>query len=101
MHIEDIVLEVCKVLVSPAVIVAQSQKLQSKKALYPFTKKHITPINISAGLISFNYDNSFNGMFPSRVAIGFIDSEAVAGSYQLNPFNFKHFNLNQIWSLCR
>jgi hypothetical protein len=32
-HIEDIVLKVCKVLVSPAVIVAQSQMLQSKHAL--------------------------------------------------------------------
>lgn len=32
-HIEDIVLKVCKVLVSPAVTVAQSQMLQSKNAL--------------------------------------------------------------------
>lgn len=95
-HIEDIVLKVCKVLVSPAVIVAQSQMLQSKNALYPFTKTQIMPINMSAGLINFNYDNIFNGMGPSRVVIGFVDSEAVAGSYQLNPFNFEHFNLNQI-----
>jgi hypothetical protein len=36
-------------------------------------------------------------MVPSRVVIGFVDSEAVAGSYKLNPFNFEHFNLNQIY----
>lgn len=95
-HIEDIVLKVCKVLVSPAVIVAQSQMLQSKNALYPFTKTQITPINMSAGLIHLNYDNICNGMVPSRVVIGFVDSEAVAGCYKLNPFNFEHFNLNQI-----
>ena len=70
--------------------------LQSKNALYPFTKTQITAINTSAGLINFYYDNIFNGTFPSRVVIGFVDSEAVAGSYMLNPFNFEHFNLNQI-----
>lgn len=28
--------------------------------------------------------------------IGFVDSEAVAGSYKLNLFNCEYFNLNQI-----
>jgi hypothetical protein len=32
----------------------------------------------------------------TRVVIGFVDSEAAAGNYTLDPFNFQHFSLRQI-----
>jgi hypothetical protein len=43
-------------------------------------------ISIAAGSLSFNYNNLFNGLRPTRVVIGFVDSEAAAGSYTLDPF---------------
>jgi hypothetical protein len=53
-------------------------------------------ISIAAGSVSFNYNNLFNGLRPTRVVIGFVDSEAAAGNYTLDPFNFQHFSLRQI-----
>lgn len=94
--IEDIALKVCKLQVLPSIITAHSEKLKTTNAKYPFTRTEVRLISIAAGSLSFNYNNLFNGLRPTRVVIGFVDSEAAAGSYALNPFNFQHFNLSQI-----
>ena len=38
----------------------------------------------------------FQGQRPLRCCIAFVKSQAAAGNYQLNPYNFHHFNLTQI-----
>lgn len=94
--IEDIALRVCKLQINPAVITAHAQKLRSSNAKYPFTKTEIRLISIPAGSLSFSYNNLFNGLRATRCVVGFVDSESCSGSYELNPFNFQHFNLSQI-----
>lgn len=94
--IEDIALNVCKLQVNPSVITAHAEKLKSTNAKYPFTRTEVRLISIPGGSLSFNYNNLFNGLRPTRVVIGFVDSAAAAGSYTLNPFNFQHFNLSQL-----
>lgn len=82
--------------VLPSIITAHAEKLKTTNAKYPFTRTEVRLISIPAGSLSFNYNNLFNGLRPTRVVIGFVDAEAAAGSYELNPFNFQHFNLSQI-----
>jgi hypothetical protein len=94
--IEDIALKACKLQVLSSIIMAHAEKLKTTNAKYPFTRTEVRLISIAAGSLSFNYNNLFNGLRPIRVVIGFVDSEAVAGSYALNPFNFQHFSLSQI-----
>ena len=65
-------------------------------AKYPFTRTEVRLILIAAGSLSFNYNNLFSGLRPTRVVIGFVDSEAAARGYTLDPFNFQHFSLSQI-----
>jgi hypothetical protein len=94
--IEDIALKVCKRQVLSSIIMAHAEKLKTTNAKYPFTRTEVRLISIAAGSLSFNYNNLFNGLRPIRVVIGFVDSEAAAGSYVFNPFNFQHFRLSQI-----
>jgi hypothetical protein len=94
--IEDIALQVGKLKVLPSIITAHAEKLKTTNAKHPFTRTEQRLISIAAGSLSFNYNNLFNGLRPTRVVIGFVDSEAAAGSYTLDPFNFQHFSLRQI-----
>lgn len=95
-YLEEVVLKVCKLHVLPSIITAHAEKLKTTNAKYPFTRTEVRLISIPAGSLSFNYNNLFNGIRPTRVVVGFVDAEAAAGSYALNPFNFQHFNLSQI-----
>jgi hypothetical protein len=57
---------------------AHAEKLKTTNAKYPFTRTEVRLISIAAGSLSFNYNNLFNGIRPTQVVIGFIDSEAAA-----------------------
>jgi hypothetical protein len=41
-------------------------------------------------------DNIFNGIVPNQIFVGLINNAAYTGSYTLNPFNFKHYDLNYL-----
>jgi len=94
--IEDIVLKACKVQINPAVIYGQAEILKSVNAKYPFTKTEVKQIAVAAGTVNFAQDQLFQNIRPSRVVVGFVNALAAAGDYKKNPYNFQHFNLNQI-----
>ena len=94
--IEDIILKACKVQVNPSVIFGQAEIMKSVNAKYPFTRTEVKLLTIPAGNISFTYDNLFQGLRPNRCCIAFVKSMAASGDFKLNPYNFHHFNINQI-----
>ena len=57
-------------------------------------------MSIPKGQISFTWDNIFQGSRPNKIIIGLVNANAVAGSYTLNPFNFKNYDVRQITLLC-
>ncbi|KAK3106814.1 hypothetical protein FSP39_000416 [Pinctada imbricata] len=95
-HIEDIILKVCKLQVNPAVIYGHSVIMKTNPALYPYTRTEVKMMAIPAGQVNFTWDNMFQGIRPNKLVIGFVDSEAVAGPYSKNPFNFQHFDLSSL-----
>ncbi|VDI77647.1 Hypothetical predicted protein [Mytilus galloprovincialis] len=94
--IEDIVLKACKIQINPAVIYGHAEILKSVNAKYPFTKTEVKQITVAAGTVNFAQDQLFQNIRPNRVVVGFVNALAAAGDYTKNPFNFQHFNLNQI-----
>lgn len=94
--IEDIVLKACKVQINPAVIYGHAEILKSVNAKYPFTKTEVKQIAIAAGTVNFDQDQLFQNIRPNRVVVGFVNALGAAGDYTKNPFNFQHFNVNQI-----
>ena len=46
--------------------------------------------------LDVSHEKLFSGQLPTRIVIGLVDNRAYNGDRQRNPFNFQHFNLNEI-----
>ncbi|XP_061170278.1 uncharacterized protein F54H12.2-like [Saccostrea echinata] len=52
--------------------------------------------NLAKGLLNVSFENMFSGTRPDRMYVAFALSQAVAGDFTKNPYNFQHFNITQI-----
>ena len=91
--IEDIKLNVCKVNVNSATVLGIENQLQSTPAMYPFSRTEVRTKNIPKGSFGDVFEDMFQGEVPNRLLIGFVDAEAYSGSYTLNPFRFKPYDI--------
>ena len=90
------VLLVCKVQLSPSVILAHSKALESESAKYPNNRVVCKTYTIPAGNLDGNCEKLFTEQLPSRLVIGCVDNDAFNRNYVKNPFNCKHFSLSGI-----
>ena len=82
-----------KVSVSAAVRLGHAQALQRATAKYPIDRVCVKNFSIPAGTRVTNQENLFLGPLPKSIVIGMVYNEAFTGSYNRNPFAFKHFDL--------
>ena len=94
LKIEDCILKCCQVKINPGVIVGHSEAMLKQPALYPFRRSDIKCFSIPAGQYHMTVDDIFQGEIPERLMVGLVKSRAYSGAYELNPFNFQHFNCN-------
>lgn len=95
--IREMTLRVCKIQVNPAVITAHNALLNTTNAKYPYTKTEIASMTLSKGTLNFSWNHIFQDNCPSKIIIGFVNSEATGvGSYTKNPYNFQNYDLSQI-----
>jgi hypothetical protein len=93
--IEEAVLKVCHITPSPQMLTAHQEILNKNMyALYPYVKCDIKKFTIAQGAYDFTKDDIFQNQIPTRVIIGFVNNEAISGSYHKNPFNFQHYLVN-------
>lgn len=93
-RIEEAVLKVCKVTVSPWLLVQHNDLLRKSSALYPYRKTDIKVFTIPGGQFSYSMDDIFQGDVPIKVFAVLVSAEAYNGSFKKNPFVFKHYDLN-------
>ena len=67
-----------------------------KNALFPITRSLCKKYTIPAGLSTANTPNIIHGTLPRQMVIGFVRADALNGQYNLNPFNFQHFDCSFI-----
>ena len=96
LFIEEIYLNVCKVAVSPEVMMGHNAGLEISDAVYPFTRTDICTFNISEGNFGTSLEDIWQGEVPTRLVVGMVNSEAVNGSCNLNPYHFQHFNVSNV-----
>ena len=94
--IEEIKLFVCKVKLSPVTLLAHASVLQENNALYPYQKTDIRTKHLASGSYGETLEDIYQGQVPSRLIVGFVESESYNGSLQKNPFHFQNFNLSKI-----
>lgn len=95
-EIVDAELYVRKVKINPSILVAHARALSVTTAKYPITRVEIKTITIGTGIQSKSIDNLFLGQMPKRCIIGMVKSPAFNGDFNLNPFNFEHFDFNYL-----
>ena len=95
-RIVDCKLHVRKVRLSPSVFVAHAKALEKGNAKYPIKRTICKTFTIPAGNLDASQESLFSGQLPTRIVIGCVQNRGFNGAYNLNPFNFEHFNLTQV-----
>lgn len=90
------ILYVRKVKLSPSVFLAHAKALETSTAKYPIRRVVCKSFTVPAGFLDVSHEKLLTGQLPTRIVVGLVDNEAFNGSLQRNPFNFQHFNLNEI-----
>ena len=91
--IESASLFVKKVAVAPPVRLGHAQALLSTTTKYPIDRVVLKNFSIPEGTRVSNQENLFLGTLPKSIVIAMVDNDAFTGSYEKNPFAFKHYDL--------
>ena len=94
--ISEAVLQVCKVTVNPAILIAHAKALESTNAIYPYIACDCKTNNIASGQSSFSWENLYPSLLPDKIVVGFVSGTAGAGDYKKNPYRFFHYDISSI-----
>ena len=83
-----------KLKIAPSLGLAHEKMLTRKTAKYPLSRVEVKVFHLPAGQKSFTHDALFLGQLPKRVVLGIVDNRAFNGDLTLNPYEFKHCDLN-------
>ena len=95
-RIEDAFLRLTKLKINPAILVSHSKVLKEVSSKFPFVKTELKVANIIAGQNSFSWDMINSSYLPRTAIVAFVDSSALVGAYNKNPFDFQHFDLKRL-----
>lgn len=95
-RIENAFLRLAKLKINPAILVSHSKLLKEVTAKFPYVKTDLKVANIIAGQNSFSWDMINSAYLPRLVIVAFVDSTALTGSFEKNPFHFQHFDLKRL-----
>ena len=94
--ITEAILYVSKVTVASSVALGHATALKEATAKYPIRWVDCKVLSVPNGFSSFTQDNLYLGHIPKRLVLVLVDTTAYNGTYESNPFNFKHHNLTQV-----
>ena len=95
--ITDATLQVRKVKLTPTRQLAFEKNIAKTPIRIPINYVSLKSISLSSGISSYSQNGIFTGPLPHLVIIGLIENAAFVGTYNKNPFEFKHYDVN---SLC-
>lgn len=75
---------------------AINQMLEKTNARFKIRRVTLKHLPIAQGLTTVMYDQVYNGQIPERIVLALVNDASFNGSYQSNPFNFQHFNINYL-----
>ena len=92
--IEEAILEVGKVKVTPSEQVCLEMVLNSSGAKYPLAQMVTRHFTLAAGASMANVDALFNEQIPTKFIIVLVSNVAFISAWKKNSFNFPHVDLN-------
>ena len=67
------------------------------KIVFPIRRVDVKSYAVGTGTKVFQENNIISGQIPTRVIIGMVDNDAFSGSYAKSPFNFKHYDVEEMY----
>ena len=92
--IKEMALYVRKVQLSPAVRMGHVKALEKTSCKYPVRRVEVKVDTVPTGNMNYVQDNMFLGQLPKRFVIACVDSDALNGTIEKNPYDFKHYKIN-------
>ena len=89
-------LKVRRIVVAPSIMFNHAMALEKTNAKYPIKKVLVKPIALEYNSNFQILTNVHSGIMPNRILLAFTSTNAQNGQYKLNPFNFKHFNMQSL-----
>jgi hypothetical protein len=89
----DIYLKVCKINVSPEVLLAHAAILEKTPAVYPYHSTTLKAYTVPQGQYTYTVDSPFQGTIPTKLYVFFVDAAACNGDFTKNPLEYKHYNI--------
>ena len=94
--VEDIYYDICKVKVSPEIMIGHNAALEISDAMYPFQRTDIRTYNLSGNLYGTTIEDIWQGEVPTRLVVGMVKSQSYSGDFTTNPYLFDHFDISSI-----
>ena len=91
--LEDVIFKPYLVQVSDKVLLVHDEGLKETEAQYYIKRSEIKACSINAGTTRWATDDLFCSRIPSKLLIGFVDTDAYLGDELLSPYNFQNFDL--------
>jgi hypothetical protein len=85
-----------KIKIDPKMKAIHENTLKTMPAIYPLTQSKIKTFTIPSGTVSTEIPSILHGNLPRSVVICFVESNSFNGDARKNPFNFKHFGINNL-----
>ena len=85
-----------KVQVNSVIQAVHAKALEMGTAKYPITRGECKTYTVSSGTRSHTKENMYSGQIPKRIVIGFVKNSDINRTYQTNPFQFEHFDMDHI-----
>ena len=89
--IEEAVLKVCQVEVTPEVRAAHANIIKRGPALYYYDRTDVKAYAIAKGQYGTTIEDMYQGNVPKRLVVGITDSAAFNGDYKKNAFFFDNY----------
>ena len=97
-RLDSIIFYVRKVKLVSDYIVGVEKMMHSggESIMYPLKDSRVFTKTYSGYGAEIIEDNLFHGVLPSRIVIGLVSNEAYKGTWEENPYNFRHFDMVEI-----
>ena len=94
MMLNNIVMQVCKKRMDPAVLQAQNEVMEEGAlASFPFKRTEVRTFEVKEGSRYRTIPTPYESQIPSRLILGMVSSEAYGGNFQRDPLNFQHYDI--------
>jgi hypothetical protein len=95
-HIDQAILFVRRVKVSPSIELAHSKVLDKCNAIYPLHRTEMEIAPIPGGSRVFSKDGIFGGKVPSKLVMVVLTGDALNGGFADSPFRFVGANIRRV-----